>query len=423
MDVALIVIGDELLSGDTLDTNSHFAAGLLNQNGINVVSIITVGDQAAEMKSALSWLHKKTDLVISMGGIGPTRDDKTKETFSSYFNSNLVLNSRILESLKDWYSKRNMPLNDLTAKQAIVPHNAEIIINPVGTAPILWFKDDSEMKELICLPGVPFEMKHLLEKIVIPRLLQRDNDTVILHKTIQTIGITESSLAKILAEVENEIELASDTGFFKLAYLPSPGIVKLRITGIGKDVENMNQKLSFWISKIQTLIGGYIFGYGDETISSAIGKLLTEKNATVGIAESCTGGYLSHLITSNPGSSTYYIGSVIPYHYHLKTQELYVDNDLLNEFGAVSEETVKAMVEGVLKKFNSTYAVATTGIAGPSGATPTKPLGTVWIAVGSKDKIIAKKFIFNYNRELNIQFFSITAMGLLRKFIRDEELS
>jgi len=419
MKVGILIIGDEILSGETLDTNSRFAAKLLNDHGFNVINRITVGDREKEITDGLEYLLKEADIVISCGGMGPTKDDITKKTLANYFGSELIWDAKVEEELRSRYERMGRVLNELTLQQAMVPAKAEVIINPVGTAPVFWFQKNN--KAVITLPGVPIEMRHLMEHIILQKLKEKFVSDFICHETIRTVGIAESLLAKKLSIIEEEIEKScTSEHYFKLAYLPELAMVKLRISGIGKDQNLIQKKVLGWKSEIIPLIEEYIYGYGNEELAESIGKTLQLKNATLATAESCTGGYLAHLFTSVPGSSVYYKGSVITYAYEFKEDLLGVKNETLNTFGAVSEETCREMIAGALSRLKTDYVITTTGIAGPGGGTPDKPVGMVWIGVGNKNKIITKKYYFNRNRIENIHLFAITALDMLRKMLKEE---
>lgn len=416
MKVALLIIGDEILNGSTLDTNSHFAAGLLREHNYQVISKITVGDNHGEIITALATLFSKADLVISSGGLGPTKDDVTKEAISSYFNTPLIFNEEIYENLRQRYEKRGMDINKLNRTQALVPEIATVIQNSVGTAPVLWIEQGD--KVLVTLPGVPSELRFLLENVVLERIKQKFPAGVIVQKAIKIVGIPESSLALKIAPAEEAIEAANDEDeFYKLAYLPEMGTLKLQITARGTDEKRLEHQVEAFKEQIHELAGEYIFGYDQDVFAKHIGQILKDRDATVSTAESCTGGYLAHQITSVTGSADYFMGGIISYDNDVKIKELGVKQETLDEVGAVSQEVCIQMVEGSLEKFGTTYAIATTGIAGPTGAGEGKPIGTVWIGVGTKYNIITKKYQFDRNRLENIHLFTITALDMLRRLV------
>jgi len=415
----LLIIGDEILNGNVQDTNSSFAARLLFGNNIPVSTIHTVGDTEQAIKDGIANMFEKVDLLISTGGLGPTKDDITKTAIASYYNTALERNEEVLADLTARYAKRGLSLNELNQGQAMVPAIAEVIHNPVGTAPVFWIEQKG--KTLITLPGVPGEMRYLLENVLLPRLREKFVTTAIVQKTINVIGIPESELAILLKNVDEEIEQAhTPTEHYKLAYLPNLNCIRLQITGSGGDKNQLEQKTAYFQKAIENAAGRFIFGYGDDSIASHIGKLLREGGATLSTAESCTGGYLAHLITAIAGSSDYYWGSIISYHNLVKEHELEVKPETLEKYGAVSEETCQEMLAGCLKKFGTTYALATTGIAGPGGETPGKPVGTVWIGVADKERSVTKSYFFNRSRADNIHLFAISALDMLRKFIKED---
>jgi nicotinamide-nucleotide amidase len=419
MNIALLIIGDEILSGETLDTNARYITQQLNKEGFNVSKKLTVGDRLNEIIDGIKYLFIESDFIITTGGLGPTKDDVTKYAFCEYFQSELVLNNEVLQYLQERYTKAGRELTALNQYQAMVPAKAKTLINPVGTAPVFWFNESG--KSLTCLPGVPTEMRYLIENVVLPELkTQYGMSDTIIHQTIQTIGVPESTLAEKISHIESDIEANSNMDtFYKLAYLPELGNVKLRITGRGRDSKAIEEKINGWVSRIQTEINPYIFGYGNQNISEAIGEMLLSKGLTLSTAESCTGGYLAHLITNISGSSAYYNGSIISYANEVKVNNLSVDSQVIDNEGAVSQSVAEMMVKGALKSLNTDIAVSTTGIAGPNGGSDEKPIGTVWIAVGNKEKVVSKKYFFNRNRTDNIHLFAISALDMVRKFINE----
>jgi nicotinamide-nucleotide amidase len=412
---ALLIIGDEILSGDTLDTNSHFATSLLRNNGFSVEHILAAGDRATPIRTALDFLFGQVDIVISTGGLGPTKDDITKQTLTDYFGTELVLNDNVYEQLKKWLAGRGREVNELNKQQAMVPAAAETFLNPVGTAPVFWFRK-GDNKHLITLPGVPKEMRHILQEIIVPVLKERFTHESIQQLTIQTVGIGESDLAMTIEDIENKIEAANSDGeFYKLAYLPTLGPVRLQLTGKGEDENKIRHRLEEFKNEIAERVNKYVFGYGSTSFPEAIGEMLRSRNATLATAESCTGGYIAHLITSIAGSSDYYIGSVVSYANEVKVHELGVSEETIAQHGAVSEASLKQMLAGALKKFGTTYVLATTGIAGPGGGTPEKPVGSVWIGVADGNGMNCRYLRFNRKREENIHLFSIIALDMLRR--------
>ncbi|MGZ5245250.1 MAG: CinA family nicotinamide mononucleotide deamidase-related protein [Bacteroidia bacterium] len=418
MKAAILVIGDEILGGNTLDTNSHFAAGLLREHNFEVQNILTVADTAQAIKNGLDILFSFADIIISTGGLGPTKDDITKQVITEYFGTQLVFNDEVYENLNQRYAKRGLTVNELTKTQAFVPQSADVIQNPVGTAPVFWMENKNNGKVLITLPGVPGEMRFLIEGAVLPRLKQRFATGHVVQKAIHTVGVAESALAMKLEDVEARIEAANNPDeFYKLAYLPTLNMVKLQLTARGNDEIQLKNQLNVFVSEIEKRTHEYIFGYDQDVFAAHIGQILLEKKATLSTAESCTGGYLAHQITSVTGSANYYHGSIVSYDNDVKINDLSVKKETLEKYGAVSEETCKEMVEGALKHFGTTYAIATTGIAGPTGDVEGKPIGTVWIGVASEYKMVTKRFQFDRNRLENIHLFAITALDMLRRFV------
>lgn len=410
MKAEIITIGDEILIGQIVDTNSAWMAEQFNIHGIEVYQITSVHDNHEHILEALNNAAEKVDLVIMTGGLGPTKDDITKKTLCEFFGSELVIHEPTLEHIKNRFVKRNIDINKLNRDQALVPDNCTVLHNLLGTAPGLWFESNNTI--FVSLPGVPFEMKYLVENEVLPRLVKTGKTKAIYHKTILTQGIPESMLAMKIEDFENNLPTN-----VKLAYLPSPMAVRLRLSATGTDKNELEKLVENEVAKLQQIIPDAIYGYGDETMAEAIGKLLLKAGKTLGVAESCTGGFISHLITSVPGCSAWYKGSVTAYANEVKKNVLGVQAETLEKFGAVSEQTACEMAAGVLKVLGADFAVATTGIAGPDGGTPDKPVGTVWIAVATEKSVSAQKIVFGDNRERNILRSGQTALQFLRKVI------
>ena len=406
----IITIGDEILIGQIIDTNSSWIGQELSKIGVSVVHRTSVSDSEQDIVDALNEAKNRADIIILTGGLGPTKDDITKLTLCNYFNSSLVINEKVLEWVTKIFSNRKLPMIDTNKNQAMVPEICEVLFNKSGTAPGMWF--DVDDKIYISMPGVPFEMKTIFTEEVIPKLKQKFSFPVIIHRTIQTTSIGESFLAKKIEAWENDLP-----SHIKLAYLPSVGQVRLRLSGLGEDHDKLNEEMKIIITALYYIIGEYIFGLEDDTLQKSVGELLHKKNKTLSTAESCTGGYISHLITSVPGSSSYYIGSIISYSNEIKTHELNVDETILNTHGAVSKECVSKMAEQIRIKFNTDYAIATSGIAGPDGGSLDKPVGTVWIAVSSKTETIARIYNMGDNRERTIQRTALEGLDLLRRML------
>ncbi len=409
MKATVITIGDEILIGQIIDTNSAWIGQQFNALGIKLFEIISCGDDASQIVSALDRARLTSDIVIMTGGLGPTKDDITKNTLVKYFNTELELNEELWQKMKAIFEKRGLQVLEMNRSQAMIPKDSVLLPNERGTAQGMWFERDG--KVFISLPGVPHEMKHLIQQQVLPRLKERFVFPQISHATIMTAGAGESVVANKLADFEAQLP-----AHIKLAYLPNLGVVKLRLSGYGSGSE-VQSEVSFQKGKMIEMLGNLVYAEGEESLEENIGKLLSRRKETVSCAESCTGGYLSHLFTSVAGSSAYFEGSVISYSYDVKENTLGVKKETLQQFGAVSEECVTEMLQGLLSTMKTTYGIAVSGIAGPGGATADKPVGTVWIAVGSKEKITAKRFQFFTSRAENIKVFSNAALNMLRLFI------
>lgn len=412
MNATVITIGDEILIGQIVDTNSAWIGQQFNAMGIKLYEIISCGDDAAQIISALDRAKTTSQIVIMTGGLGPTKDDITKKTLVEYFNTELELNEEVWEKMKLIFEKRGLQVLEMNRSQAMIPKASTMLPNMRGTAQGMWF--DVKGVVYISMPGVPHEMKHLMETQVIPRLKERFKFPHIYHVNVMTAGAGESTVASKLSAFEEQLPK-----YIKLAYLPNLGVVKLRLTAHG-DSEAVKQEVVAQKEQMIAALGNLVYCEGEEPLEVVLGRQLAERKETVSCAESCTGGYISHLFTLVPGSSAYFEGSVISYSYDVKEKVLGVKHDTLNKVGAVSEECVSEMLDGLLKLTGSTYGIAVSGIAGPGGATPDKPVGTVWIAVGSKDKKVAKRFQFFPSRAENIKVFSNAALNMLRLFMTGE---
>jgi len=404
----IITIGDEILIGQVIDTNSAWMAEQLNLTGIRVNRITSISDTQEEIINALTEASQRADIVLMTGGLGPTNDDITKKTLAGYFNSTLVFNEETFENISRLFEKRGFRMNEANRLQACIPACCRPVTNPEGTAPGMWFEENGKI--FISMPGVPFEMKAIMAGSVLPELKKRFNRDAIIHKTVLTQGVGESWIAEKIAGWEAQLP-----SFIKLAYLPQPGLVRLRLTATGSDIAVLKEQVDLEINKLLAIIPDIIFGYDAEKLEEIVGKLLVKSGKTLSIAESCTGGYISHLITSVPGSSAYFKGSVISYSNEIKLNELGVDSFLIDRYGAVSEEVVKAMADGIRYKYHTDYAIAVTGIAGPDGGTPEKPVGTVWIAVASEKNLITRVFQMGEHRMRNIHKSALSALNMLRK--------
>ncbi len=403
----LLTIGDEILYGQIVDTNSQWMSVELDKVGIKVIRKTTVGDQEDEILTAFAEAEKRADIILITGGLGPTSDDLTKPLLAKYFNCKLEIHEEALQEITTFFKSRGREMIEPNRQQAALPVCCTKITNPIGTAPGMWF--EKEGKVFMSMPGVPHEMKKMMTERVIPKLKEKFHTPNIYHKVIRTIGIGESFLAEKIAPWENSLPQ-----HIKLAYLPSLGEVKLRLTGFSNSSSQLESEIDVLVEKLKVIAGDYIYGYGDESIEVAIGKMLRERKLTLSMAESCTGGYLSHLITSVPGCSDYFLGSMVPYAYEIKMRQLGVKPEVLEKYGAVSEPTIIEMANIVRAKFNTDIGVATSGIAGPGGATPEKPVGMVWIAYSDKHQTVTKKLQISSDRAINIKMASAAVLNLIR---------
>lgn len=413
VNASIITIGDELLIGQTIDTNSAFIAQELNKIGVWVKKRVAVGDVWDDIWNALDEESKDSEIIIITGGLGPTADDITKPLLCKYFGGKMIVNEDVLNHVKYLFEKvyrRPGILLERNIKQAEVPDVCTVLHNARGTAPGMLFKKQGRV--YFSLPGVPHEMKGLMIEEVIPRLLKEFEMPVILHRTAFTSGAGESMIAEHIKDFEEALP-----SHIKLAYLPGYGMVKLRLTAKGADKDLLEKGLSQQFEQLKVLVNPWLVTDTDDGLEVVIGKILKEKNKTMATAESCTGGYIAHLITSVAGSSAYYKGSVISYANEAKENILNVKHDTLTSVGAVSEDTVRQMLKGAIEKLNVDYAVATSGIMGPDGGSVEKPVGLVWIAAGNKNNIVAKEFYFRFDRERNIKQTAHVALDFLRKFI------
>jgi len=420
MRAEILTIGDEILIGQITNTNSVWIAQELNLIGIKIVHMASVADEEAAIVNAFDNAASRADLVFITGGLGPTKDDITKKTFSNYFNAELVLDEKVLEHVSSFFIKRGKEVTEINRKQALIPKGCIVIHNPNGTAPGMWMKKDKTV--FISMPGVPYEMKAMMTETILPKIKKENNLPHIYHKTVLTNGIGESALSEMIESWEDNLI----NNNIKLAYLPQLGVVRLRLSTTGPDKDILKNNIDSEIEKLKSIIDTYIFGYenyGEETPSLAelVSQLLREKKQTLALAESCTGGYISSMFTGIAGASEIFKGAIIPYTNKAKHDLLEVDEALFNTVGAVSRECVEQLAQNVLKKFGSDFALSVSGIAGPTGGTVDKPVGTVWIAVASKEKTLAFKFLFGDNRQRNIIMTSNYALNTLRKFILKSE--
>jgi len=409
--IEIITIGDEILIGQIVDTNSAWMAVELNKAGFQLAQITSVHDDAKLIKEALDNALQRADIVLFTGGLGPTKDDITKQTLCEYFNTKLIFNQDVYDNIQQLFRTRPNVMNELTKAQAMVPENCTVIQNTVGTAPITWF--EQENKVIVSMPGVPFEMKKVMSDEIIPRLQSYFKTPSVIHKTVQVYGIPESALSIKLTDWENALP-----EFLHLAYLPNLGIIKLRLSGVADDAQKLNNEMNKQIASLTQILGNEIFAYEDKPLEVILSEKFKEKRLTVSMAESCTGGNIAHRLTLIPGSSEYFKGSVVAYHNDVKKNVLGVSVEDLEKFGAVSQQVVEEMAYRVRKLMQTDLSVAVSGIAGPSGGTDEKPLGTVWIAVCSKEKTISRKFQFgNFLRENIIERSTMAAMMMLNEII------
>jgi len=404
MKVEIITIGDELLIGQVVDTNSAWMANLLNDNGFQVIRKVAVGDDADDIKKAIADARNRVPVVLVTGGLGPTKDDITLKTLCEYFGTSLYFSDEVYAHIESMFQRRGFTMNELTRNQAFVPENAIIIQNEAGTAPCTWFEREESV--LVSMPGVPFEMKWLMENEVMVRLKNKyHRDMYIKHLTVSVSGIPEAALAIKLTDFENSLP-----AFIKFAYLPQSGIIRLRLSAYSDDEKMADYTVSALHVQLKEILNTYIVSEENKDIEVLIGENLRSKGLTVGTAESCTGGAIAALLTSVPRSSDYFRGSIVAYSNEVKQCLLGVSENSLLQHGAVSRQVVEQMAQGAMKALGCDYTIATTGIAGPDGGTPEKPVGTVWIAVANKDTVVSKKFHFTAIREQNIQRTVNTAL-------------
>lgn len=413
MKACLISIGDELLIGQTINTNAAWIGEQLNHAGIDVVQALSISDKENEIIRALDEAHEQSDVILVTGGLGPTKDDITKHTLCKYFNTDLVLNQDVLKKLEEFFAKRNRPMLPANIKQAEIPRDCTMIPNQNGTAQGMWFERNGKIT--VSMPGVPYEMKGMMESFVLPEL-RKKNDLKIVQRTMLTTGIGESFLAERIVEIENALR-AEGLG---LAYLPSLGILKLRITAKGSNAEALQKRVDFYFEEIKNSLGDFYFSEGNESLEMHVSNFLRANNLTLSVVESCTGGKIASMFTAIPGASDIFNGSITAYAYSAKENILQVDHDQLVKDGAVSEWCATQLAIKGRELFNTDFCISTTGIAGPTGATGEKPVGTVWIGFASKDKAFAKRFQFGDHRERNIVLSANAAINLLRLAITKE---
>jgi nicotinamide-nucleotide amidase len=407
MKAQIITIGDELLIGQTIDTNSAWIGAELSKTGFDISRKTSIHDNHDDIIDILKSVTGKADVVLITGGLGPTSDDITKQALCEFFDSRLVVSNEVLAMVEEMMKRRGFPMNENNRRQAEVPDACTVLKNAAGTAPGMWFEKEDTI--FISMPGVPVEMKYIMNQHVLPELKRRFTFQVIIHRNIMTYGTPEAKLAEILTEFE-----ASLPSQIKLAYLPSFGIIKLRLTGTGSDPVLIQNIIEEQVKKLYGIIPNLIYGENEELFENVIGNLLRERKQTISTAESCTGGKIAQMLTSVPGSSAYFRGSVVAYDNEIKKRVLGVPDILLQKHGAVSKEVVEEMAAGVRKLMKTDFSVATSGIAGPDGGSDSKPVGTIWISVAFEKGTATEKHVFGGDRNTNINRFAVAALNLLR---------
>lgn len=407
MKAEIINIGDELLIGQVVNTNASWMATELTMIGVDVVQITAVSDKEKAIRNALDEATKRADSILLTGGLGPTKDDITKKVLASYFRSEMIFHEPTFEQIKTIFKARHFEVTEINRQQAFIPEKCTPLFNKNGTAPGMWFEQNN--KVFVSMPGVPFETKVMIKEQVIPKLKSFFKLKSIVYKTVMTTGVGESFLAEKIKHWENNLP-----DNIKLAYLPQPGIVRLRLTAKGDNEIQLRDEIEQQIRLLRTYIDKLIFGYDDITIEEVIGQLLTQSNKSVSTAESCTGGYIAEMLTSIAGSSNYFMGSVVSYSNEAKINILEVPEKDIEKQGAVSKSVVEAMATSAQQKFNTDYALATSGIAGPGGGTDDKPVGTTWIALATRKGVTSKLFHFGEHRGRNIRRAALAALNMLR---------
>lgn len=407
----IITIGDEILYGQTLDTNSHWLSGKLDAIGVRTIRKTTVADDENDILQAFAAAENRADIILITGGLGPTSDDLTKPCLVNYFDTTLVLHDEALQEITALFQSKGRKMTASNRDQALLPAVCKKITNPMGTAPGMWF--EKKGKVFVSMPGVPYEMKAMVAKSILPMLKEKFQLPFIHHRIIRTIGIGESWIAEIIKDW-----VANLPSHIKLAYLPSIGQVKLRLTIMGSDKELLTKEVEKYVSSLLPLIAPYVYGFDADVIEQTVGDQLRQLGHTIAVAESCSGGYLSHMITSVPGSSDYYKGGICSYANEIKTSELGVSKEILESHGAVSEETACQMAKAIRLKMKTTYGLATTGIAGPGGGSEEKPVGTVWIALADSESVKAYRLSLGRERNINIQLSAMQCLHILHQHLK-----
>ena len=414
MRAEIISIGDELLSGQTVNTNAAWMGEHLMAIGISVAKVTTINDTREAILDALTESAAISDLILITGGLGPTKDDITKSTLCEYFDDTLEPHQPTLDQIDEFFQRRGLPILKVNQQQADLPSKCEVIPNTLGTAQGMWFEKEGTI--YVAMPGVPYEMIGIMSEGLLPKLMDRFVEDKIAQLNIMTVGIGESKIATEIGDIEDEIELKG----VKLAYLPAPGQVKVRLVAIGPNISALNQDLEYFKTKIVSRIADHVYSEESETLEEAIGKRLLAAGATLSTAESCTGGYIAQMITSVAGSSAYFNGSIVSYSNAVKINNLGVDPAYFETVGAVSEEVVREMAAGARKRMGTDYAISTSGIAGPDGGSDEKPVGTVWIAVAGPNRTVAECFLFGKSRSRNIRVSALSGLNLLRKELLED---
>lgn len=412
--VEIINIGDELLIGQVVNTNASWMGQVLSQWGFEIIQMTTVSDKSEEIQESVRLAMSRANIVLLSGGLGPTKDDITKKTLSNFFDSEMYFHEGAFLNVKKLFKARGFKVAEVNRNQAYLPKKAEALPNTNGTAYGMWFEKDK--KVVVSMPGVPFEMKTMMENEVLPRLQNRFNPAKYYHKTIMTQGVGESFLASMIEDIEDHLPK-----HMSLAYLPRPGIVRLRLSARGQEMDTLQAEVEKEVKKIEAVLGDeIIFGYNDQAIEEALSDILKGTGITIATAESCTGGNIAHLITSVSGASEYFSGSIISYSNEVKNKILGVGQDDLDKYGAVSESVITQMAKGAKAVLKTTYAVSTSGIAGPDGGTEEKPVGATWIAVSGPHKTTAVLHQFGEHRGRNIIRATLTAINMLRMMILED---
>ncbi len=414
MQVHIITVGDEILIGQIVDTNSAWLGQQLNAIGWKIGQITSVADEASAIREALHAALAVADVVLMTGGLGPTKDDITKKTLADYFDTPLVFHADTYERLRHFFERLHRQPSEAHREQCHLPAAADILTNAVGTAPGMWFEQAGKIT--VSLPGVPYEMKYLMEQHVLPRLAALAGGQAIYHRTLCTVGQGESDLAEAVADVE-----AALPPHIKLAFLPNLGQVRLRLSGSGNEAATLVQEIDAYLAQLHERVAEWVYSDLDEPLAATIGRLLVDRQLTLGTAESCTAGYLAYTLAQVPGASRYLLGGVVAYANDVKMQQLGVQADTLRTEGAVSEATVREMVHGARQLLGVDIAVAISGIAGPGGGTPEKPVGTIWVAVGDAHRTETLLLKAGKTRQLNMEYGGNRALGLLWQFLRQQE--